>query len=318
MLYQLSYRLERAKDSGTSYVLPSPADSGVVLANHQVSETVVHLCRPISVLALVLACSPANRTAAPAARVVTINAADYAFEAPDTIPAGLTTFRMVNAGREPHQAVVAGTQGKTFAELEAALLREGPIPDWVTYPAGPGAVGGGDSSIVTGNVTPGNYLILCFIPSPDGKPHVMKGMFRRLVVTPSLPPQPQNAVVVAEPKSDVTMTLSDYGFAPSTPLTAGPHTIRVENSGPQLHELAIERLLRGKTVADWQQWMIGGMRGAPPAEPAGGFVGPDSGKVGWLMITLKPGSYLLNCYVPDAKDGKPHYVHGMIQQITIN
>jgi uncharacterized cupredoxin-like copper-binding protein len=272
----------------------------------------VPLWRSLFVLLILGACSsPTPNT--PRLNVVVISATDYAFEAPDTIPAGLTTFRMVNVGREPHQAVVAGAPGKTFAELEAALLREGPIPDWVTFPAGPGVVGAGDSSIVTATVSPGNYLILCFIPSLDGTPHVMKGMYRRLVVTAAPP-----AVAAEEPKSDVTVTLSDYAFAASTPLTAGTYTIRVENTGPQLHELTIERLLPGKTLADWQQWMAGGMRGTPPAEPAGGLVGPDKGKVGWLTITLKPGNYLLNCYVPDAKDGKPHFVHGMVQQITVN
>jgi uncharacterized cupredoxin-like copper-binding protein len=262
---------------------------------------------------LVAACSRANQTA-PAATVVTIDATDYAFDAPDTIVAGLTTFRMVNAGREPHQAVVAGASDKTFAELEAALLREGPIPDWLAFPGGPGVVVAGDSSIVTANVTPGNYLILCFIPSPDGRPHIMRGMYRRLVVQPA----PQNAALAAEPNADVTMKLSDYAFGLSTPLTAGTHVIRVENNGPQLHELTIERLVPGKSVADFQQWVAGGMRGMPPVEPAGGFAGPSNGKVGWLTVTLKPGNYLLNCYVPDAQDGKPHFTHGMVQQITIS
>ena len=266
---------------------------------------------PVSLLVAASACSMRG-PAAPAATVVTINATDFAFAAADTIMAGLTTFRMLNAGREPHQAVVAGAPGKTFAELEAELMKEA-IPEWMTFPAGPGAVGAGDSSIVTTNVAPGNYVIVCFIPSLDGKPHVAKGMFRRLVVVPA----PHTAAVPAEPKADVTVTLSDYAFASSGPLTAGTRTIRVENAGPQLHELTIERLLPGKTLADWQQWMAGGMRGTPPIEPVGGLVGPDKGKAGWLTITLRPGNYLLNCYVPDAKDGKPHFLHGMVQQITV-
>jgi hypothetical protein len=264
-------------------------------------------------LLILPACSMTRGPAAPAARVVTINATDYAFAGPDTILAGLTTFRMLNGGREPHQAVVAGSPTKTFAELEAALMQEG-IPDWMVFPAAPGVVGTGDSSIVTGAVAPGNYVIVCFIPSPDGKLHVAKGMFRRLVVAPA----PATAATPAEPKADVTVTLSDYAFALSTPLTVGTHTIRVENAGPQLHELTLERLLPGKTLADWQAWAAGGMRGAPPTEPAGGLVGPDKGKAGWLMITLTPGNYLLNCYVPDAKDGKPHFVHGMVEQITVS
>jgi hypothetical protein len=271
--------------------------------------------RPLSLLAIVAACSPANRAAPPVANAVTITATDYAFGTPDTIQAGLTTFRLHNPGREPHQAVIAGAPGMTFAELETALVKAAPTMfAGLTIPVGAGAVGSGDSSIVTADLTPGNYLVLCYIPSPDGRPHVMKGMYRRLVVIPAA----AGAARPAEPKADLTVTLSDYAFALSAPLTAGTHTIRVENNGPQLHEVTIERLQPGKSLADWQQWIAGGMRGTPPTEPAGGFTGPDKGKVGWLTITLPPGNYLLLCYVPDAKDGKPHFMHGMVQEIVIN
>ena len=265
-------------------------------------------------LVMMTGCTRPKPAAPPAPNVVTITATDYAFSAPDTIPAGLTTLRMINPGREPHQAVIAGGAGKTFAELEAAMMKAGPLPEWLTIPIGAGVVVSGDSSIVTANLPPGNYLILCFIPSPDGTPHVAKGMSRRVVVTAA----PAGAVAAPEPKADVTITLNDYSFITSTPLTAGTHTIRVENSGPQLHELTIERLAPGKTVADFRQWVGGGMRGMPPVESVGGFAGLGTGKVGWVTITLTPGNYLLNCYVPDAKDGKPHFVHGMVQQITVS
>lgn len=276
----------------------------------------MNLWRPLCVLVTATACGAGKPDASrsPAPRVVTITAVDFALTAPDTVPAGLTTLRMINAGREPHQAVVAGAAGKSFGELQAALLKEGAFPDWVSFPGGNGVVNSGDSSIVTVNLVPGNYLILCYIPSLDGKPHTMKGMYRRLVVVPA----PAGTRAAAEPNADVTVTLSDYAFALSAPLTAGTHTIRVENSGPQLHELTIERLEPGKTLADWQAWMAAGMRGTPPSQPAGGLTGPDKGKVGWLTVTLTPGTYLLNCYVPDAKDGKPHFVHGMVKQVTIS
>ncbi len=32
-------------------------------------------------------------------------------------------------------------------------------------------------------------------------------------------------------------------------------------------------------------------------------------------VDLAPGEYAIVCFLPDAKDGKPHFVHGMIQQI---
>jgi hypothetical protein len=32
---------------------------------------------------------------------------------------------------------------------------------------------------------------------------------------------------------------------------------------------------------------------------------------------FEPGKYLLICFVPDAKDGKPHFVHGMQEEIVV-
>jgi len=275
----------------------------------------VRLRAPILFL-LVSACSP-KPTKPPA--VVTITATDYAFGAPDTIAAGLTTFRLVNHGREPHQAVIFGAPGKTFPELETAAAPTQSSAEWwkaflelkPTFPGGPGVVLGGDSSIITANLAPGNYEIVCFIPSPDGTEHVKKGMFRRLVVTPS-------GAASAEPKADLTVTLSDFAFALSAPLTAGTHTIRVENNGPQVHELTIERLAPGKTLADWQRWMAGGRKGEPASTPFGGFAGPDKGKMGWVTRTFTPGTYLFLCYVPDVKDGAPHLMHGMVKEITVS
>jgi uncharacterized cupredoxin-like copper-binding protein len=254
--------------------------------------------------------------------VVTIVATDYAFGTPDTIPAGLTTFRMVNQGREPHQAVMYGAPGKTFAELEAVVMPKGSDAEWwhaflaihPTFPAGVGAVIGPDTSVITANLTPGNYVIACFIPSPDGKWHVQKGMYRRLVVVPAA----AGATAAAEPRSDLTVTLSDYAFTTSAPVTAGTHTIRIENTGPQVHELTVERLAPGKTLADWQRWAQGGMKGQPVSVPVGGFTGPDQGEVGWVTLRFTPGDYLFLCYVPDAKDGAPHLMHGMVKQVTIS
>jgi len=276
----------------------------------------MRLCRPlVSGLFVVAACAkPAPQAAGP--NVATITATDYAFGAPDTIPAGLTTFRLVNQGRELHHAVIAGASGRSWEELETVMKAEGPIPAWLTFPAGPAVVVGGDSSNATGVFAPGNYLIICFVSSPDGQMHVMKGMFRRLVVTT---PAPSRAAAPApEPQSDVTVMLSDYTFTLSAPLTAGSHTIRVENGGPQLHEVTIEQLAPGKTLADVQRWMAGGMKGEPPTKPVGGFIGPDVGTTGWFTVTLTPGTYLLTCYVPDAKDGKPHLAHGMMKAMTVS
>jgi hypothetical protein len=52
--------------------------------------------------------------------------------------------------------------------------------------------------------------------------------------------------------------------------------------------------------------------------PLGGISGIDVGGSQYFTADFAPGNYALICFLPDAKDGKPHFAHGMIQQITVN
>jgi len=37
-----------------------------------------------------------------------------------------------------------------------------------------------------------------------------------------------------------------------------------------------------------------------------------------IEVNLQPGEYALICFLPDAKDGKPHLLHGMLKQLKIS
>jgi len=37
-----------------------------------------------------------------------------------------------------------------------------------------------------------------------------------------------------------------------------------------------------------------------------------------IELSLEPGTYAMLCFVPDTSDGNPHFIHGMIDQLTIN
>ena len=87
---------------------------------------------------------------------------------------------------------------------------------------------------------PGNYAMVCFVPGPDGIPHIAKGMARPLTVTAGA------GATAAEPEADVVMKLVDYDFELSKPIPAGRHTIRIDNAGPQEHEVVIVKLDAGK------------------------------------------------------------------------
>jgi hypothetical protein len=270
-----------------------------------------------AIASLISACSSdsSSQVRAPTASaepaVVTVVATDFAFKAPAQIPAGLTTFRLVNEGPSLHhiQLIKLG-EGKTVNDFFAAMKAGGPFPKWASEAGGPNPPEVGDTATATLQMEPGNYVMLCFVPAPDGMPHVMKGMAAPLTVTgPGAGDQP-------EPNADLTMKLVDFGFELSKPLTAGRHRIRIENAGTQPHEVAIIRMNQGKTPLDFARW------GEKPVGPApatihGGVSGIMPGTHAFVDVDLPPGEYGLLCFVPEAGDGKPHFVHGMVKTIKV-
>ncbi len=251
--------------------------------------------------------------AAPAAaqNEVEVIASDFSFQAPAELPAGPTTFRLVNRGPALHHMQVMRLEdGKTLEDLIAAFRTPGPPPAWARAVGGPNAPDPGSDAVATVMLEPGNYAIVCFVDVPDHIPHFVKGMFGGFRVTPAL------AQASEGPRADVTMTLKDYDFELSAPLTAGRRTIRVENAGPQGHEVELIRLAPGKTAEDLMGWMQN-MQGPPPGSALGGVAGLDPGLHGSFTVDLTPGEYLLICFIPDSKDGKPHLAHGMMKTITV-
>ena len=256
--------------------------------------------------------TPASTATAAAPSTVTVIATDYRFDGPAELPAGLTTFQLVNRGPAIHhlQLVRLG-EGKTFDDFMAALKAGGPPPKWASMEGGPNPSELGDTSRTTVRLEPGNYAMLCFVPDPDGVPHVAKGMVRPLTVTGGSGP------AAAEPQADVVMKLVDYDFELSKPIPAGRHTIRVDNAGPQEHEVVIVKLDSGKEAIDFAVWGEK-MVGKPPGTLHGGVSGIMPGGKAFLDVDLAPGEYGLICFVPDSKDGKGHYRHGMAKKVTVS
>lgn len=255
---------------------------------------------------------PPAATTAPTTNSVTFTAGDYRFSGPSEIPAGLTVLRLENQGKELHHLVIARLdQGKTVDSLLAAIKQPGPPPPWLHFVGGPNATEPGSQSNASRMMEPGHYAVICFIPTAAGVPHVAKGMISSLEVTPSAGPQ----ATAATP--DVVIKLTDYAFDLSTPLTPGKHTIRVQNDGPQTHELVLAQFLPEKSLKDLEAWEKGGEKGPIPAKFLGGVSPMDKGETGDFTVTLEPGDYSLLCFIPDAKDGKLHLMHGMAKSLKV-
>jgi hypothetical protein len=173
---------------------------------------------------------------------------------------------------------------------------------------GPNAPDAGLESNATVMLEPGNYAFICFVDL-GGPPHFAKGMIRPLRVVAA-------KGATAKPKADVTATLVDYTFKLSSPIRAGNHTIRVYNAGKQHHEVELVQLAPGKTLSDMMNW-LGKMEGPPPGKALGGVAGMEPGISQSFTANFTPGNYALISFLPDSKDGKPHFAHGMAQQITV-
>ena len=262
-----------------------------------------------SAAASTAAAPPAAAPAGPT--MVTVRARDFVFDAPDQIPAGMTTFRFVNDGPGLHHLVVIRLDSaKTMADLQKALQAPGPFPSWAVTMGGPNATDPQTEGNGTIELAAGNYVLACFVDIPGGVPHFAKGMIRPLTVTAASGPS------AAPPTAALTLTLSSYKFDLSQPLTAGTHTIKVETSAGQPHEVVLLRLEPGKTSKDILAWMPT-MKGAPPAHAVGGATPSSLGHPVYFTVKLVPGRYVLVCFLPDDKDGKPHFAHGMMQTVDV-
>jgi len=248
----------------------------------------------------------------PATHVAVLHTKDFAFDAPDSVTAGWTTFHLVNDGPSLHHAqLVRLDSGKTVADLEAALKNQGPPPRWMVLVGGPNAPDpNGGQTDATMNLDVGQYAFICFVDIPDHVPHFTKGMVRGLKVTAG------SGAAAPEPTSDAVVTLTDYAFSIQGSLNAGKHTIKIVNKGPQPHEIELIRLAPGKTAKDFMAF-VAKMDGPPPANALGGVSGFMPGMTTFTTVELTPGNYILICFVPDLKDGKAHFEHGMTKEFTI-
>lgn len=275
---------------------------------------------PLPILLLLSACGggepreaqaevdpPAN-----AVQVVDVSGFDYGFEAPEVIDAGWTTFRFANRGPEAHHLTLMRlAPGRTASDALAALRDQQPLSGIATAVGGPNAPMPGANADATLDLEPGEYVLVCVIPSPDGVPHFMKGMAKPITVRDT------DARAAVSPPADVEVTLTDYTFDIDGAIAAGERTIRVVNatSATEPHEIVLVRLPEGVTSEQVNDW-IHAMEGPPPGEFIGGITALDPGESGAFTADFTPGEYAFLCPLP-SPDGEAHTYKGMMHQFRV-
>ncbi len=239
---------------------------------------------------------------------ITYTARDYAFDGPEKIAGGWTTVTLLNRGKDLHQIqFLKLPEGKTVADFRAEMAANPTrLPRWAERRSGPNSVIPGEQALAIVYLEPGAYVLVCGIPDSHGIPHVVHGMLKPLHVA-AAPTQPAEA-----PPADQSITLADFSFELSRPMTAGTRTIRVVNKGSQAHEVVVVKLAPGASVENFLDAFRPGVAFSPAGKPIGGLVGLDPGREGFFRADFSPGKYGLICFLPDLTTRAPHFVRGML------
>jgi hypothetical protein len=219
---------------------------------------------PLAAATLLLAACGGNDSETNA---VELEGDEYAFVLPETIEGGWTTFDFENTGGEWHEFALAKLgAGKTMADVRRYLAdpksQEQPPPDWVQIRAGIPTLADGERAALTQQLEPGRYVLLCFLPAPDGKSHIEHGMVREFVV--------EGDAQAGVPDADATLSLGAWQAAPQ--LEAGERTIELRNDGDEPSSVFLTSFEPGKTEQDLERWEENGMRGPAPARFLGGAI----------------------------------------------
>jgi hypothetical protein len=273
-----------------------------------------------------------ERATGPRPNVVTVTVSDYSFQAPDSIPAGLTMIQALMRGDVPHHVnIVKLDSNRTTADYVNALTPGAPPPAWATPVGGPNPTESGTTANAMLALEPGSYALICFVDVPEGTPHFMRGMFKDLKVyvragntagdttgdtTGATTAATAAAGPVELPEADVTMRLVDYDF-PMEKARPGLVTFRVVNEGPQNHEVLLVQLHGQTTVEQALRW-VENPQGAQPFTMLGGVAPIAPGESNNFSVNLRRGRYGLICFVLDRGDGRPHFLHGMMKEIEVS
>lgn len=204
----------------------------------------------------VAGCGGSDESAAP---VIEVRGDEYSYVLPDRIQGGVVTMRFTNTGKELHEYALGKLADPAAAgELREAIAKQDRdrFMELVDDVGGVPALSPGKEVSITRELDPGTYILLCFVPSPDGMPHVAKGMLRTFDV--------EGRSDARLPDADAVIAARDKSFE-IPKLEAGEQTIELRNDAASPREFYLLAPKDGATIADVERWGEGGFKGEPVA-----------------------------------------------------
>lgn len=107
--------------------------------------------------------------------------ADYSFELPEDF-SGSGTYRVVNNGAEPHEAILVRVNDDATPETVESWMAEPMGPPPFSMHGGMQGLGPDGVGYLSLDLPEGSYMAICSIPDADGVPHTAHGMIAQFEV----------------------------------------------------------------------------------------------------------------------------------------
>jgi hypothetical protein len=236
---------------------------------------------------------------------LTITERDYAFDVEGEATAGTLTIDVTNNGKELHELAMARlVDGKSLDDARSALESADPededsLKGIIEEEAVIDELGGvqlpGTSYAITGSgIEAGDYVLMCFIPNAEGKPHFSLGMLTGFTIGEGEGGEASDA--------DVTYTASDDGLDGPETVDAGETTIEVVNDTSVNREISLIKVKDGKTMDDVGMWFEAADQGPPDVASAPleflAFIF-DAEQDRTITVDLTPGQWAIQSADPE-------------------
>jgi hypothetical protein len=224
---------------------------------------------------------------------------------PKDADTGLAEIALVNGSKKEGQVQLVRADGKHSDQEVADALKEAiegkAFPDWFFAAGGVGSAPAGDLRTVKQVLQPGTYYPFNAQAGTVKPKFVVKGESSD-----------------TELEADATITAVEYGFE-AEGLSPGRSEVAYVNAGEEPHQLLIAPLLGDSTAAEVESFFKEDGKGKAPLDQkhVQSTTVIEGGESQLITLDLKPGRYVLYCFVGDRQGSEPHALKGQVDEVEV-